>query len=71
MTLEQSWRDYVAKVIPRDACRIQIEETRRAFFAGAIAGLNAVDEHGREKFLREMNADLRALKGRFLDEGYS
>lgn len=32
-----AWRDYHAKVIPPTAGEVQIQETRRAFYAGATA----------------------------------
>ena len=35
--LEAEWLDYKMRVVPRDAPAIQIKETRRAFYAGAMA----------------------------------
>ena len=33
--IESGWKEYRQKVIPRDAPRIQLDESRRAFYAGA------------------------------------
>lgn len=35
--INTEWQDYLRRVIPKEADVTQIEETRRAFFAGAIA----------------------------------
>lgn len=35
--LESEWASYRAAVVPKDAGGIQVEETRRAFYAGAAA----------------------------------
>lgn len=37
-TIEDVWMTYRVQVIPKDASRLQLVESRRAFFAGA-AGL--------------------------------
>lgn len=36
-TLREQWESYLADVMPRDAPPVQIQETRRAFYAGARA----------------------------------
>lgn len=35
--LATEWLDYRARVVPRDADAIQVEECQRAFYAGAAA----------------------------------
>ena len=34
-TIKKSWDSY-AELLPAEACQIQIDETRRAFYAGAL-----------------------------------
>lgn len=34
--IEDSWNDYFSKVVPEDASEIQVRETRKAFYAGAV-----------------------------------
>lgn len=36
-TIQQQWESYAAAVIPKDAPTVQIQECRRAFYAGAMA----------------------------------
>lgn len=36
-TLYEAWVSYARDVIPRDASTVQVEETRRGFYAGAAA----------------------------------
>ena len=36
------WKDYQTKVLPRNCSDIQLIETRKAFYAGAGALLNAI-----------------------------
>ena len=33
--IDQAWQSYAKMVVPKDAGKVQIEETRQAFFAGA------------------------------------
>jgi hypothetical protein len=33
--VESEWRSYLESVIPKDAPRVQVVESRRAFYAGA------------------------------------
>jgi hypothetical protein len=35
--IETAWQDYLARVIPPDAPPVQVQESKRAFFAGANA----------------------------------
>ena len=35
--LEAEWLDYRKRVVPADAARVQVEECRRAFYAGAAS----------------------------------
>lgn len=36
-TIQQLWNTYEKNCVPADASTVQIQETRRAFFAGAAA----------------------------------
>lgn len=45
-TIAEEWRHYETATMPRDACSTQVIETRRAFYAGAIAMLNMVQGVG-------------------------
>lgn len=35
--LEEAWNSYVAQCIPPDAPPVQIDETRKAFYGGALS----------------------------------
>lgn len=37
MSLAEQWRFYLDDVIPKGAGQTQVQETRRAFYAGAVA----------------------------------
>jgi hypothetical protein len=43
------WKEYKGLVIHPDAGPVQKEETRRAFYAGALAVFDIADQHAREK----------------------
>ena len=43
-TLKAEWEDYRRKIIPAFARAVQIRETRRGFYAGAIAAFAVVAE---------------------------
>ena len=36
-TLEDCWESYLKAIIPDDAPDVQVNETRRAFYAGAVS----------------------------------
>lgn len=38
-SIASHWTSYAAEVVPSDASAVQIQETRRAFYAGARAGM--------------------------------
>jgi hypothetical protein len=40
--IAEQWNDYLARVIPPNASKLQIKETKRAFYAGAHSLLMAV-----------------------------
>lgn len=44
MTIGEQWASFVADVIPADASPVQIEECKRAFYAGAQGMFSAVME---------------------------
>jgi hypothetical protein len=35
--IEEAWKDYALRVLPADVSKVQLQETRRAFYAGAQA----------------------------------
>jgi hypothetical protein len=43
--LQEKWDAYAAQVIPQTASRVQVQETRRAFYAGAMAYLTLLLSH--------------------------
>jgi len=43
-----SWMDYRLKVLPDGAGPVQIQETRKAFYAGAVAIWRAVNDVGED-----------------------
>lgn len=40
--IEKGWKSYLTMVIPKDASAVQIEECRRAFYAGAAILLESM-----------------------------
>lgn len=46
--IQKGWKDYKEKVIPKDASEIQLSETEKAFFAGAVVVFSAVYATGEE-----------------------
>jgi hypothetical protein len=47
-TIYSGWKSYRETVLPRDAGQVQIDETRRAFYAGALIILQAAYQLGEE-----------------------
>lgn len=43
--VEMEWRQYAERVLPPDAPRVQMMETRRAYYAGAASLLNLIMRH--------------------------
>lgn len=41
--LNQRWREYRDRVVPKDAPSVQVWETRRAYFAGAAAAVDVAN----------------------------
>lgn len=35
MNVHEAWKDYVSQVVPDDAGKAQVRETKKAFYAGA------------------------------------
>lgn len=78
-TLGEQWADYYEKLLrPAGAGEVQVEETRQAFYAGALcmfhlvsnAGANAPDgEAGEEEGARRMEAILREAEDYFVALG--
>lgn len=48
MNIKEEWSGYAAKVVPVGASRVQIQETRRAFYFGAWAVLNLLMRHAND-----------------------
>lgn len=39
-TIQKSWEEYKEKVVPENAGKTQIDETRKAFYAGVLSFIN-------------------------------
>ena len=73
-SIEHEWRGYADMVIPKDASAVQIDETKQAFFAGAWALFNAIEEIGEphiseaqgETYLTDRKAEMLAFKDRLI-----
>ena len=74
-TVAEAWQDYVKTVMPKGVSKVQIQETRRAFYSGywtlmcrikEIGDDGTVTEEQGAKFLsvldRELNEFYTALK---------
>lgn len=44
--IQQAWNDYLQAVVPAGAPAVQITESKRAFFAGALAAFTVYHEIG-------------------------
>lgn len=74
-TLGEAWADYLAKlVMPAGAGAAQIEETKRAFYAGALVGMHMLtgigidvpdDEAGIEQGAKRIESALREAEDYF------
>jgi hypothetical protein len=42
MTIKEQWESYVRAVMPASVGQVQLQETRRAFYAGAYAMITAL-----------------------------
>ncbi len=64
--LNQRWRTYKDRVIPRDAPSIQMIECRRAFFAGAAAIAEILTRldgaPGTKQTLDDLNLEIRQFR---------
>lgn len=60
-TIQKHWEGYKNLVLPPHASDIQIEECRRAFYAGAISCLNVMDSVGDESISE--NAGVEIIEG--------
>lgn len=58
--IQQHWESYRARVIPKDAGGVQVEETRRAFYAGAAIVFGALI-HGVSPGEEVQATDLRMM----------
>jgi len=64
--IQPIWEDYQRKLIPADAPLVQIQETRRAFYAGARGLLRAIEDilsPGHDP----TNADVNMLQSVYLE----
>lgn len=65
--IQQLWESYANEVVPKGAPPIQIQETRRAFYAGATALLQAqmalgdegVTEEEGVRFFEDISEDIK------------
>ena len=67
--IADSWASFRANVIPADACDIQLEEMRLAFFSGALVALTELGSHGQvepSQLWAEMYAEVKKESERYL-----
>jgi hypothetical protein len=50
------WQDYKTKVLPPNCSHIQLQETRRAFYAGVVATLNIMSRVSSDDWSEEEGA---------------
>lgn len=66
-TIRDQWESYAREVLPKDAGPVQVQETRRAFYAGARAmqGLHMVittySDEAAEQMLQGFEEELAAF----------
>lgn len=60
--LEMTWRTYVERVVPKGAPPVQIQESRRAFYAGAQGLLSLIMGH-LDPDENPTDADLKFMDG--------
>lgn len=51
--IAKAWRSYKANVLPSNAGPVQIEETQRAFYSGAVVVLSAMADIGEPEVTEE------------------
>ena len=66
-TLKEAWERYRHKIIPEKVGVIQIQESRRAFYAGAISGLVALSRLEKEIGLYEAAERLKQELNAFVN----
>jgi hypothetical protein len=69
--IAEEFDSYRRAVIPAQASFVQIEECRRAFFAGAASAINLIgnspsDSKGQEQFISDLNAELTEFPKRVM-----
>ena len=52
-TILKQWQSYEKYVLPKRASRVQIQETRRAFYAGVTALMGILQELGGDEWSEE------------------
>lgn len=67
-TVFDAWQDYARKIVPADAGAVQVEECRRAFYAGAISFYRLMMEASQdpneavcERNLERLHAELQEM----------
>jgi hypothetical protein len=60
-TIAEKWQEYKTLFIPMDAGKTQVQETRRVFYAGALAYMAIVLNAADKKFSDEAGAHI--IKG--------
>ncbi len=66
--IELAWQGYKDKIMPANAPAIQIQETRRAFYAGAFTMFNLITgcaEDITEEMYAKMLTDIQAELNKF------
>lgn len=57
-TIEDGWIEYYRVVIPKNAGQVQKEETKRAFYAGAMQACYAVSKIGGKQVSLDSGANM-------------
>lgn len=52
------WQEYGTKVLPPNCSQIQLQETRRAFYAGVVSALHIMSKIGEDDCTEEEGATI-------------
>lgn len=69
-TIEEEWRGFWGMVAPADPSPVQVEECRRAFYAGACAMLAGMREIGEPHISEQQGEAWYRDRQRELDDWY-
>ncbi|MBN3949411.1 MAG: hypothetical protein HWQ38_24275 [Nostoc sp. NMS7] len=58
LTISSHWQSYEAQVLPKGCSPVQLQETRRAFYAGAVSVLALMAKLSEEEITEEEGSDI-------------